>query len=36
MLQNYFKIAIRNLGRNKIYVFINMFGMGIAMAVERA
>ncbi len=32
MLENYFKIAIRNLGRNRIYVFINMFGMGIAMA----
>jgi putative ABC transport system permease protein len=32
MLENYFKVALRNLGRNRIYVFINMFGMGIAMA----
>jgi putative ABC transport system permease protein len=32
MLKNYLKIALRNLGRNKIYVLINIFGMGIAMA----
>ncbi|WP_276374068.1 FtsX-like permease family protein [Chryseolinea sp. H1M3-3] len=32
MLENYIKIAIRNISRNKIYVIINMFGMGVAMA----
>lgn len=32
MLKSYLKIAARNISRNKIYVLINMFGMGIAMA----
>jgi putative ABC transport system permease protein len=32
MIKNYLKVAIRNLLRNKIYVLINTFGMGIAMA----
>ncbi len=32
MLQNYFKVALRQLARNKIYLLINTAGMGIAMA----
>lgn len=32
MLRNYFKVALRHLFRNKIYVIINTTGMGIAMA----
>lgn len=33
MLRNYFKIAWRNLGRNKSYSFINIGGLAIGMAV---
>jgi putative ABC transport system permease protein len=32
MLNNYFKIAIRNLTRNKVYSFINIFGLAIGLA----
>ncbi len=32
MLKNYFKIAIRNLIRNKGFSFINIFGLAIGMA----
>ncbi len=32
MLKNYFKIAIRNISRNKIYSFINIAGLAIGMA----
>jgi putative ABC transport system permease protein len=32
MIKNYLKVAMRNLLRNKVYVLINTFGMGIAMA----
>ncbi|HKI77109.1 MAG TPA: ABC transporter permease [Ignavibacteriaceae bacterium] len=32
MLKNYFKIAIRNLLRNKVYSFINIFGLSIGIA----
>jgi len=32
MLKNYFKVAIRHLWKNKIYVLINTTGLGIAMA----
>ncbi len=32
MLQNYFKIAWRNLGKNKGYTFVNITGLGIAFA----
>lgn len=32
MLKNYFKITLRSLWKSKIFVFINVFGMGIAMA----
>jgi len=31
MLNNYFKIAIRNLTRNKVYSFINIFGLAIGL-----
>lgn len=31
MLQNYFKIAFRNLRRNKVNSFINVFGLSIAL-----
>lgn len=32
MLKNFFKITLRNLRKNKLFVFINVFGMGIALA----
>ncbi|WP_407557440.1 ABC transporter permease [Winogradskyella sp. 4-2091] len=32
MLKNYFKIAFRNLIKNKVYSFINIFGLAIGMA----
>ncbi|MGA0557902.1 ABC transporter permease [Larkinella sp. VNQ87] len=33
MLQNYFKIAFRNLAKNRVYSFINIFGLASGMAV---
>lgn len=33
MLRNYLKIAFRNLARNKVFSFINIFGLGLSMAV---
>ncbi len=33
MLKNYFTIALRNLFKNKVYSFINVFGLAIGMAV---
>lgn len=33
MLRNYFKIAFRNLLKNKVYSFINIFGLALGMAV---
>ncbi len=33
MFRNYFKIAWRNLRNNKVYSFINIFGLAIGMAV---
>jgi len=32
MFQNYLKIALRHISRNKGYVFINVMGLGIALA----
>jgi len=32
MLKNYFKTAFRNLGKNKIFSFINVFGLAIGLA----
>ncbi len=32
MLKNYFKIAFRNLFKNKVYSFINIFGLAIGLA----
>lgn len=32
MLQNYLKIALRNLTRNKVYSFINIFGLALGVA----
>ncbi|MEM8940430.1 MAG: ABC transporter permease, partial [Bacteroidota bacterium] len=32
MFKNYFKVALRNLSKNKSYVFTNTLGMGIALA----
>ncbi|MEP7267337.1 MAG: ABC transporter permease [Saprospiraceae bacterium] len=32
MFQNYLKIAIRNLIRNKVYSFINIFGVSLGLA----
>ncbi|MGA0559795.1 ABC transporter permease [Larkinella sp. VNQ87] len=33
MLRNYFKIAFRNLAKNKVYSAINIFGLAVGMAV---
>ena len=33
MIKNYFKIALRNLIKNKLYALINVFGITIATAV---
>ena len=33
MLKNYFKIAIRNLWKNKGFSFINIFGLAVGIAV---
>lgn len=33
MFRNYLKIAFRNLARNKVFSFINIFGLGLSMAV---
>src|SRR5215475_8228689 len=33
MFRNYFKIAFRNLWRNKSYSAINIFGLGVGIAV---
>ena len=32
MLKNYFKLAIRNIGRKKLYTIINLTGLGTASA----
>lgn len=31
MFKNYFKIAFRNLGKNKVFSFINIFGLAIGL-----
>ncbi|WP_138989618.1 ABC transporter permease [Larkinella sp. C7] len=33
MLRNYFKIALRNLAKNKVFSFINILGLAVGMAV---
>ena len=33
MIRNYLKIAMRNLTKNKVYSFINVFGLAVGMAV---
>lgn len=33
MLKNYFKIALRNLKRQKLYAFINVFGLAVGLAI---
>ncbi|HEY5747029.1 MAG TPA: ABC transporter permease [Chryseolinea sp.] len=32
MIQNFLRITIRNMMKNKLFIFINVFGMGIAIA----
>lgn len=32
MLQNYFLITFRSILKNKVFILINVFGMGIAIA----
>ena len=34
MLENYFKIALRNLKKHKGYAFINLFGLAVGMAAS--
>jgi len=33
MIKNYLKVAFRNLYKNKIFVLINILGLGLALAV---
>jgi len=33
MLKNYLKIIFRNMTKNKVYVLINIIGLGLALAV---
>ena len=33
MIKNYFKIAFRNLMKNKVFSFINIFGLTIGITV---
>ncbi|GAB3175618.1 ABC transporter permease [Telluribacter humicola] len=33
MIRNYLKVALRNLLKNKVYTFINIFGLAVGMAV---
>src|SRR5688572_31941935 len=32
MIKNFLLITVRNLMKNKLFIFINIFGMGIAIA----
>jgi hypothetical protein len=32
MLKNYLKITFRSLMKNKLFTFINVFGLGVALA----
>ncbi len=32
MLKNYLAITFRNLAKNKVFIFVNVFGMGVAIA----
>ena len=32
MIKNYLLITLRNMMKNKLYIFINIFGMGIAIS----
>lgn len=32
MLKNFFLITLRNMMKNKVFIFINVFGMGVAIA----
>ena len=32
MLKNYFKIAIRNISKNKVFAFINVLGLAIGIS----
>jgi putative ABC transport system permease protein len=34
MLQNYLKIALRNLARNRVFTFVNVLGLGLGIAAS--
>lgn len=34
MFRNYFKIAVRNLWKNKVFSFVNITGLALGMAVS--
>ena len=34
MLQNYLKIALRNLSRNRVFTFVNVLGLGMGIAAS--
>lgn len=34
MINNYFKLALRNLAKNKLFSFINIFGLALSMSVS--
>ena len=33
MIKNYFKVALPNLVKNKVYSFINIFGLAVGMSI---
>ena len=33
MLKNYFKVAFRNLNRNRVYAFINILGLALGLTI---
>ncbi len=36
MLKNFFKVAVRNLKRDKVHSFINIAGLSVGMSVARS
>ena len=32
MIRNYFKTAIRNIGRNKLFTFLNILGLSLGLS----
>lgn len=35
MFSNYFKLALRNFARNRMYALLNVLGLGVGIALDR-